>query len=81
MNKTIDFQVCNDENDSEEGLPTTEDNIPFVVIDSIKANQEYRDLLQTLGIEMLDNSHAMKLIEVGINDYYKRQTLKPLNHK
>ena len=48
MNKSIDFQVFSGKEDSEEGLPTAEDNLLFGIINSIKANQKYRDFLQTL---------------------------------
>ena len=70
INKYTDpDEVMNDEEFKADSLMQSSD-IPFGIIDCVKVNKEYKDLLQVLEIVELQNPLALEMIESRLMSYY-----------
>ena len=54
---------------SDEDVLIQDDNLPIGLIDSIKANHAYKELIEIFGIEEMENQIALDLIDHEINEY------------
>ena len=68
MSEFISQRINDNLNDSEDDVKMQDGNIPVGIIDSIKMNKEYKELLKNLEIDQLENIQALQIIEDTLND-------------
>ena len=68
MSEFTSQRINDNLNDSEDDVKMQDGNIPVGIIDSIKMNKEYKELLKNLEIDQLENIQALQIIEDAFND-------------
>ena len=60
-------RINDDKKESEDDAKMQDETIPVGIMDSIKMNKEYKELLENLEIDRLENVQAVIMIENAIN--------------
>ena len=78
MSEFTSQRINDNLNDSEDDVKMQDGNIPVGIIDSIKMNKEYKELLKNLEIDQLENIQALQIIEDALNDNENLKITKSL---
>ena len=70
MSKYTDPDKAMNDEESKDDVLMQSDDLPIGIIDCVKVNKEYKDLIQLLEIAELENPVALEMIESKVMSYY-----------